>query len=423
MSELIRILPYALVVFLGNIVYNSCFQKINQIKLNINLKTIVTMIIIAFLICICNEYPNTGIKSVIVSIIMCINFKIIYKQSTKKTVISYIIIYLILIILEITITNILSLTKILVSNDVATDLTYFKIELSIIISMIEYVIFMIPKVNKNLQKLLKIFERNASISNISYLMFLTISILGILNIDNFATTNSMQLIIFLVIIFSIMFTIVIKSKTREEILETTNNKLIEYNVKYSMFLDEYKIYKHNIKHKLIGMKTFGNKKINALIDDLLEEETNFSIKNNNIYNVPEGIRGIVAEKLYNDKINVVINNNIKGDPFIKLKAREFNSISEAIGISLDNAIEASLMTKNPIITMEINEDKENIYIKIGNNFQNSIDIEEIGSKNYSTKKRGSGYGLFSIMRNNIIKESIKIINDFYYIELKIKKTR
>ena len=58
---------------------------------------------------------------------------------------------------------------------------------------------------------------------------------------------------------------------------------------------------------------------------------------------------------------------------------------------------------------------------MGNNFKNSIDIEELGKKYYSTKNRGSGLGLFSIKNNKIIKERISIINDFYFIELKIKK--
>ena len=206
-------------------------------------------------------------------------------------------------------------------------------------------------------------------------------------------------------------------------LKISNKKLIDYNDNYGKFLDEYKIYKHNINHKLSAMKAYGNKKINALIDDLLEEETSFSIKNNELYNVPNGIKGIVAGKLYNKGYHVIIDNKIKKDPFITLDAKSFNSISECIGIALDNAIEASEETEEPIIIMDLYEDKENIYLKIGNNYCNSIDLDNIGSKYYSTKNRGSGLGLFSIKRNNLVKESIKIINNFYYIELQIKKTR
>ena len=199
--------------------------------------------------------------------------------------------------------------------------------------------------------------------------------------------------------------------------------MIDYNDNYGKFLDDYKIYKHNINHKLSAMKSYGNKKINALIDDLLQEETNFSIKNNELYNIPNGIKGIVARKLYNKDYNILINNKIKKDPFSKLEARSFNSISECIGIALDNAIEASQETEDPIIIMDLFEDNNNLYLKIGNNYCNSIDLDNIGNKYYSTKNRGSGLGLFSIKQNKLVKEKIEIINDFYYIELQIKKAR
>lgn len=227
----------------------------------------------------------------------------------------------------------------------------------------------------------------------------------------------------LIIIFAILFVSIIKLKYQDEMLKKSNRQLIDYNNNYGKFLDDYKVYKHNINHKLAAMKSFGNKKINALIDDLLEEETTFSIKNNELYNIPNGIKGIVAEKLYNKDYHVMIDNKIKKDPFIKLDARSFNSISECIGIALDNAIEASEATEEPIILLDLNEDNKNIYLKIGNNYCNSIDLDNIGNKYYSTKNRGSGLGLFSIKQNNLVKEKIEIINNFYYIELQIKKAR
>ena len=254
-------------------------------------------------------------------------------------------------------------------------------------------------------------------------MFVTGALLSMLNIQIFENKNSIYLIILLSIIFTILFVLVIRLKYHEEILKLTNRKLIDYNDNYSKFLDEYKIYKHNINHKLSAMKSFGNKKINALIDDLLEEETNFSIRNNEIYNIPNGIKGIVAEKLYNKEYDVLIHNKVENDPFSNLDPKTFNSISEALGIALDNAVEASEETKNPIIIMDLYEDKENLYLKVGNNYCNNIDLDELGNKYYSTKNRGSGLGLFSIKRNNLVKERIEIINSFFYIELQIKKAR
>jgi hypothetical protein len=361
------------------------------------------------------------IKILVTLTIVCINFKLIYKDNIKKTIISYIFIYLILILLEIITTNIITSVGIINQYTPENSLTILKIILSISVGCLEYIIFSFNVINKFFRKLMDFFLQKFNHINIAYLMFITIALLGILNVNNFANDNTTKFIFLLILIFTILFIVVIKSKTKEEYLIKSNKKLVEFNEKYGQFLDEYKIYKHNINHKLAGMKAFGNKKINALIDDLLNEETNFSLKNNNLYNIPNGIKGIVAEKLYNADLNVIVNCKLKKDPFINLNPQEFNSISEAIGICLDNAIEATNNVKEPIITLDIDEDNDNLKIKIGNNFSNNIDIDKLGNKYYSTKNRGSGLGLFSIKQNNLIKEKISIINNMYYIELKLKK--
>ena len=324
---------------------------------------------------------------------------------------------------ELLTTNILTVINILPDSNSAIDLTFPRLFLSISVNLEEYIILSIKRFAKWVRKLVNFLYVNASSLNIAYLIFITISIIGILNTKFFAENNSVFLILLLFITFAIFLGLIIYLKVQETILKDTNKKLIDYNDKYGKFLDEYKIYKHNIKHKLSAIKSYGNKRVNALIDDLLEEETNFSVKNNNLYKVPSGIKGIVAEKLYNANLNVIVDNKIKNDPFSRLSPKAFNSISECIGIALDNAVEASEVTENPIILMDLFEDEENIFIKIGNNFCNSIDIDELGSIYYSTKNRGSGLGLFSIRRNNFVKEKIDIINDFYYIKLQIKKAR
>lgn len=417
----INILVSIIISIFSTICYNICYIKLNQYKIKINIKNVISIIIASILILLNNGHNNLWLKVIITPMIFFISLKIIYKDEIKKIIINYIMIYIIMIMIEIILTNILYKIGIIENNNGVILYSVSKFILSIIIGVIECMIFSIKKINKRLKRLRNFFIENINTLNIAYLWIITYIIIGIINIENFAKKGTIELVMLLFFLFFLMFVIIIKSKTKEEYLKKSNNKLIEYNDKYGKFLDEYKVYKHNIKNKLIGMKAFGNKKINALIDDLLEEETKFSIKNNNLYNVPNGIKGIVAEKLYNTKINVIIDNKLKKDPFIKLNPKEFNKISESIGVCIDNAIEASIETENPIITIDLYEDRTNNYIKIGNNFKNEIDIEEIGEKNYSTKNRGSGYGLFSIMRNKFVKEKITIINDFYYIELAIKK--
>jgi hypothetical protein len=423
MQEIVRIIPYYLSVFISALFYNLCYIKLNNHKIKYDFKFILIIALLSLLIFLNNSYINLWIKAICVPLVTCASFKILYKDNFTKTIISYILIFIFIVLLEIIFTNILFKAGILNNYSEGVSYTRFKLIFSILISITEYLFFSVLFIKQLLSKLIEFFCDNINSTSIAYLLFITGVALGILNVNNFAEGNSTQLIFILIAIFSILFIIIIKSKTQEEYLKKSNKKLIEYNEKYSQFLDEYKIYKHNINHKIAGMKAFGNKKVNALIDDLLEEETNFSIKNNNLYNIPNGIKGIVAEKLYDQNFDVLITNKIKNDPFINLSPKSFNSISECIGIALDNAIEASEKTKEPVITMDLYEENNDIFIKIGNNFCNNIDIDKLGQKYYSTKNRGSGLGLFSIRHNKIVKEKISIINNIFYIELSIKKNR
>lgn len=423
MKAIIDLLPHFTAIFACIAFYNLCYAKINNHKLELKIKNIVLIFIATILVLLNNYFTKISLKVLINYVILSSEIKLTFKDNIKKVIINYIFMYMLINIIEIITTNLLLFSGVLTNNSSANSVSYVNTFLTILVGIIEYLILCINLIRIYFSKIVNFFIKNETINYIAYLVFVTGALLSMLNIQIFENKNSIYLIILLSIIFTILFVLVIRLKYHEEILKLTNRKLIDYNDNYSKFLDEYKIYKHNINHKLSAMKSFGNKKINALIDDLLEEETNFSIRNNEIYNIPNGIKGIVAEKLYNKEYDVLIHNKVENDPFSNLDPKTFNSISEALGIALDNAVEASEETKNPIIIMDLYEDKENLYLKVGNNYCNNIDLDELGNKYYSTKNRGSGLGLFSIKRNNLVKERIEIINSFFYIELQIKKAR
>ncbi len=420
MKEIVNILFGVFSAIICTIFLDLYYAKLSNIKLKITFKNVL-LIIVASIITLCiNSYLSTSLKAIIALFNVCIHYKLLFKEKNKKIITSYVLIFLLLVILEIIFTSILSLSGVLELNRSSHSIEMFNLCLSIAIQIIEYLIITINYIKIRMQKVINFFV-NLDPAYLIYILFISCFPLGMLNLEkNYSYETNIWLLI-LTLMFLILFGIIISLKMQKYMLKNTNKSLIEYNNKYSNFLDEYRIYKHNINNKLIALKSYGNEKINSLIDDLLEEETDFNIKNNNLYNIPNGIKGIVAEKLYNVSVNVLINNKMSKDPFINLTPKKFNSISESLGVCLDNALEASCETNNPIIIMDLYEDVESIYIKIGNNFCNSIDLEEIGNKFYSTKSRGSGLGLFSIMQNKLVREKIDIINDFYYIELQIKK--
>ncbi len=423
MNAIINFMSFGLITFISLIFYNLSYAKLNNHKININLKNTLIMLIAVIFIMFNNKFNILTIKLIFNIIIFSTELKLIFKDSLKKVLINYVFFYLLILLIEISLTNFAYYLKIFSNSESANSLSYSTVLLTLAIGMVQYIVILIPFIKSFVQNIIHYFYKSNIVKTMIILIFLTIDMIATLNIENFGKENSIEEITILLIIFIYLFTDIVRLRYHEEILINSNQKLIEYNSKYAKFLDDYKIYKHNINHKLSGMKAFGNKKINALIDELLNKETTFSVRNNNIYNVPNGIKGIVAEKLYNKDYDIIINNKIKTDYFSKLSPQSFNSISECLGIAIDNAIEACEETENPVITMDIYENKDNVCIKIGNTFKNCIDINKIGNKYYSTKNRGSGLGLFSIKKNKLVKEKITIINDIYYIELQIKKAR
>ncbi len=412
---------YIFAIFMLIFCYNLCYAKLTNQKFYLTGKNLMITLLCGIFDLINTTYCPVAIKIIINFILFCAELKLIFHDELKVVIINYIFIFLLLSLIEMIIVNILLLCGLLQNSNSANSISLLNMWLSILVGIIEYLLLKIKWIIRKCQWIINLFLKHANLTNLIYLSFIIMCLIGIFNIDNFANSHSIKFIFILYIIFTILIFMIIHSKLNEESLKNSNKKLVKYNEKYGKFLDEYKIYKHNINHKLSAMKVFGNKKINALIDELLNEENDFNMKNSNIYNIPDGIKGLVAEKLYNINVNVMINNNIEGDPFIKLKPKAFHSMAECLGISLDNALEASEETENPVIMLDLNEDKENIYIKVGNNFNNNIDLVEMGNKYYSTKNRGSGLGLFSIMNNRYVKENINIINNFYSIELQIKK--
>ena len=121
----------------------------------------------------------------------------------------------------------------------------------------------------------------------------------------------------------------------------------------------------------------------------------------------------------NKKIKVYINSQKK----INTSDKDYLDLCNIVGILLDNAIEASEQTKNKIIEINITETKNEILIKISNNFVNKVDINKIGKKNYSTKELKSGIGLNYIKKVNNSKIKVKffIINDIFITNIFYKK--
>ena len=134
---------------------------------------------------------------------------------------------------------------------------------------------------------------------------------------------------------------------------------------------------------------------------------------NNISSIPSGLQGIIFLKMQfaeNNKVKFYMDNKIDFEKLDESTALYLDTC-EVIAICLDNAIEASIDTEEKLICMGLYNDDDCYTINITNSFNNFVDVDKLGEKNYSTKNRNSGIGLNYIANLNKDIKIKRIISD------------
>lgn len=302
-----------------------------------------------------------------------------------------------------------------------------KIIYTIMMEIMLIIIFQSKSMKKLLNKLYKkILKVKFPIIEIGTLFIVLFSLgytLYFFTIENNLelTKKSYYILILSILVLIILY---IKSEYKKYTLKETNDYLITNNEVYIKAVNDYRILKHNIIHQLNGIKSVSNKKTIKLIDDLILLYTQNTQSAHNIKKMPMGISGIVYEKIYSydsKDLQLRIDNNIESNVFNNLNARSYNLLCEALGILLDNALQATGKTKEKIIMIDMNETKSTYNIKIINTFNEILDLEKLGTIKYTTKKEGNGIGLFSIIGRKKIKVKAIIINNLFINEVVIEK--
>ena len=115
--------------------------------------------------------------------------------------------------------------------------------------------------------------------------------------------------------------------------------------------------------------------------------------------------------------------NMVYEEFDKLESKLYYKVCKIVGILIDNAIEAAVDTKEKFILIEMFKQKNTLNIIIENSFNNSVDLNDINKKGFSTKGKNRGYGLHIV--NKLVKSSDDIFfkqsisNSKFLSELKI----
>lgn len=227
-----------------------------------------------------------------------------------------------------------------------------------------------------------------------------------------------------------------KEKSNNNRIVSEYDQLLNYVTKYEKVIDEKSKNQHEYKNQLIlikGMINKTNKKAIQYIDELFKnekEDDNVELLKK-LQNLPQGgLKGLIyykVEEMVNKGIDVYvdISSELKKVKSKKLLNNNLQDISKILGVYIDNAIEATLVSEQKYIIVESYLEDDNIVFSISNTYKGNVNLNKVDKEGYTTKGEGKGYGLSLVKdiinRSNYLKQE-RLLNGIYYVQkLYIKK--
>jgi two-component system sensor histidine kinase AgrC len=196
---------------------------------------------------------------------------------------------------------------------------------------------------------------------------------------------------------SLIYLITKHDKKEEELLnQKLFNKLLEDMLGR---MGEFKHNFDNIVSTMSGYIEFGR------FEDLAEylNEIGYKVKSTGAIDLElmkkinePGITALILTKLQLMQQNGVCCYVIV-DEEISIKGIKISDLCDLIGILIDNAFEAVIETKNGFVKITVKTIERYLIFLIENTVRDSLEIDKIFQKGWSTKGEGRGLGLWYVM--------------------------
>ena len=396
----------------------KCYGHISykDVKLKSEKRLYLFIAISSLLFATNNLYNINEYKILVSFIIEFLTFKLYFKDNLKETMIKTTLIVLITTAIEL----ILSLLLMINSSLISSINILVKSIFSIIVFKLADIIISRDKILIGINRIIK-FTKSIIFFETIILILVVINIMLLFRSSYFGNKYTLFAIIILVLFVIFTFSQIMKSKFAIEKLKAKNKELTNSYKASSAAMEQFRELKHNLKNDLFSIKSFLPKEKQILLNNLMSKYNSKYDWLNNVTDIPEGLQGIIyLKKLEAEKQKVKLNVNYNSTKDIKEK--DFIDLCDALGIFLDNAIEASKENGNKTVVLDIRDYYDSMLLKVINKFSNNVDINEIGNKDYSTKNRNSGLGLNYIrkIKNKNIKTKIQIVNNLFIANIEYK---
>lgn len=399
------------------VLHNVSKRKINLKDENIYFSFII-MMIVAFINMI---YFDTSIRLIISTFIIFLGNYIIFRDNINKNLVSTFMNQFIVALSELTCAAILFIIINPVLGVEFINTFTGSIITNIIISVLMIVISSLTIMKKIYEKLLELTHR---IKPYVLLVFIICLIVPI-NILVFMVYigNSLLNILFLIILFLSIYTIIIyfalSEKNQNIKFKRENEVLLDTLNDYEKMLDYQRVNNHENKNQLLVIRSMiskNNKKALEYLDEIITEKRK---DDEGLYTyakiIPEGgLQGLVYQKMLKMKennitVNLNVDKKIRKVNFDNLSSKTNYDLCRIVGVILDNAIEEVVKLKEKEIVISMYKDEISFVIEVSNRCKTIPDLSKLDEKGYTTKTKGHGYGL-SLLKE-IIENNKQFINE------------
>lgn len=381
---------------------------------------------------------SNSMRSIINFVINAIIFKTLFNFSYMKSIFISFLHGMLLLVSEI-----ICLTILFFFTNINNSYIYNTIAGGIIGNILVCAVFIILSVTlrKKLKKLVSFRATNNT--RIVIYIILTICCIAfffysaITSMSNNITENFfigvIAISVFLIILFSL-----INQKIKNENLAKEYDNLIEFVKEYEMIIEKQRIDRHENKNTLVNIKSKlidKNKREDIIeyIDSVLQEKTTFSKeKYAKLGYLPaNGLKGLFYYKINHAenigiKTSISIPEDVSKSLLYDLDSNNYKELCKILGVYLDNAIEASAISDDKTMGIEVYNHNDYVSVIISNSYKGEIDQDNIEKDGYSTKGSGRGYGLsvvkHIINKNTIFESKTVVIKKLYIQKLRIKKS-
>lgn len=431
--------------FIGGIMclFTYCYLFCRFLNKNFSIKSeiVVSAILAGIIYFMVNKYAikydMLWIRPLILHIYFLLSLLYMYKERFIKTLISLLCVLIISFVSEI----IYGFVVVLLFRgniEAINSCWYGNVFSNVIVFGLTCLIGNISIVKKMVLNIVGWYNKNEYKSLIMFVM-LSIIIFTFLLYNNFIKILPSS-ILWLTNIFSVGVIIFVvgyfKEKANNNRIVTEYDQLLDYVQKYEKLIESKSKNQHEYKNQLVLIKNMiskTNKKAIEYIDNLYNEESDdedVELLKKLQYLPNGGLKGLIyykLEEMKDKKINffVDISPKVKNVKINKKLDKNLKDISKVIGVYLDNAIEASLNSKEKYIVLEVYVEENEWVFSISNTYNGKVSINKIDTEKFSTKGEGRGYGLSLakdiINRSKILRQERELKGIYYTQRLYMRK--